>query len=144
MKKISFAADILPMKNLLYRLALRITMNREEAEDIVQDTLIKVWNKRDDWDNIESIEAFSMTVCRNLALDRMKRAEHLNTSLEQENIDSADRSRSPLELMEQRDRVETVRRLGKSNAAVCSSEISKGRATVTSPPSWALRKNRSK
>jgi len=111
MKKNSFAADILPMKNLLYRLALRITMNREEAEDIVQDTLIKVWNKRDDWDNIESIEAFSMTVCRNLALDRMKRAEHLNTSLEQENIDSADRSRSPLELMEQRDRVETVRRL---------------------------------
>lgn len=68
MKKISFTADILPMKNLLYRLALRITMNREEAEDIVQDTLIKVWNKRDDWDNIESIEAFSMTVCRNLAL----------------------------------------------------------------------------
>ena len=148
MKKISFAADILPMKNLLYRLALRITMNREEAEDIVQDTLIKVWNKRDDWDNIESIEAFSMTVCRNLALDRMKRAEHLNTSLEQENIDSADRSRSPLELMEQRDRVETVRRLvnslPESNAAVCSSEISKGRATATSPPSWALRKNRSK
>jgi len=39
MKKISFTADILPMKNLLYRLALRITMNREEAEDIVQDTL---------------------------------------------------------------------------------------------------------
>ena len=111
MKKISFAADILPMKNLLYRLALRITMNREEAEDIVQDTLIKVWNKRDDWDNIESIEAFSMTVCRNLALDRMKRAEHQNASLEQEVIDSADRSRSPLELMEHRDRVETVRRL---------------------------------
>lgn len=111
MKKISFTADILPMKNLLYRLALRITMNREEAEDIVQDTLIKVWNKRDDWDNIESIEAFSMTVCRNLALDRMKRAEHQNASLEQEVIDSADRSRSPLELMEHRDRVETVRRL---------------------------------
>ena len=97
MKKISFTADILPMKNLLYRLALRITMNRED--------------KRDDWDNIESIEAFSMTVCRNLALDRMKRAEHQNASLEQEVIDSADRSRSPLELMEHRDRVETVRRL---------------------------------
>ena len=111
MKKISFAADILPMKNLLYRLALRITMNREEAEDIVQDTLIKVWNKRDDWDNIESIEAFSLTICRNLALDRMKKAENQNASLEQENVDSADRARSPLELMEQRDRVETVRRV---------------------------------
>lgn len=148
MKKISFTADILPMKNLLYRLALRITMNREEAEDIVQDTLIKVWNKRDDWDNIESIEAFSMTVCRNLALDRMKRAEHQNASLEQEVIDSADRSRSPLELMEHRDRVETVRRLvnslRKSSAAACSCAISKGKAIATSPTSWALRKNKSR
>lgn len=111
MKNISFTADVLPMKNLLYRLALRITMNREEAEDIVQDTLIKVWNKRDDWENIESIEAFSLTVCRNLALDRMKKAERQHASLDEQQAERPDRSRSPLELMEQRDRVETVRRL---------------------------------
>ena len=111
MKNISFTADVLPMKNLLYRLALRITMNREEAEDIVQDTLIKVWNKRDDWENIESIEAFSLTVCRNLALDRMKKDERQNASLDEQQAERPDRSRSPLELMEQRDRVETVRRL---------------------------------
>jgi RNA polymerase sigma-70 factor (ECF subfamily) len=41
----------------------------------------------------------------------MKKAENQNASLEQENVDSADRARTPLELMEQRDRVETVRRL---------------------------------
>ena len=111
MRNISFRNDVLPLKDVLYRLALRSTLKHEEAEDIVQDTLIKVWNKRDDWDNIESIEAFSLTICRNLALDRMKKAENQNASLEQENVDSADRARSPLELMEQRDRVETVRRL---------------------------------
>ena len=49
MKKISFRNDILPMKDMLFRLAMRITLSREEAEDIVQDTLIKVWNKRDSW-----------------------------------------------------------------------------------------------
>ena len=49
MKKISFTSDILPMKDILYRLALRITLSREEAEDIVQDTLIRVWNRRDSW-----------------------------------------------------------------------------------------------
>ena len=73
MKKISFRNDILPLKNVLYRLALRITLNHEEAEDVVQDTLIKVWNKRDDWESIENIEAFSLTVCRNLSLDKNKR-----------------------------------------------------------------------
>ena len=47
MKNISFRNDVLPLKNVLYRLALRITLNKEEAEDIVQDTLMKVWNRRD-------------------------------------------------------------------------------------------------
>ena len=41
MKKISFRNDILPLKNELYRLALRITLNPAEAEDVVQETMIK-------------------------------------------------------------------------------------------------------
>ena len=55
MKKISFRNDVLPLKNQLYRLALRITLNSAEAEDIVQETLIKVWNNRETWEEIESI-----------------------------------------------------------------------------------------
>ena len=42
----------MPLKNVLYRLALRITLNKEEAEDIVQDTLMKVWNRRDSLQNV--------------------------------------------------------------------------------------------
>ena len=82
MKNISFRDDILPLKNQLFRLALRITLNRFEAEDIVQDTLIKVWNRRSDWEDIDSIEAFSLTICRNLSLDRIKKKENDNNSLE--------------------------------------------------------------
>ena len=76
MKKISFATDISPMKHTLYRLALRTTLSREEAEDIAQDTLIRVWNRRDSWDTIENIEAFALTVCRNMALDRLRLHEN--------------------------------------------------------------------
>ena len=54
MKEISFQNDVLPLKNKLFRLALRITLNREEAEDVVQDTLIKVWNARDRWLELDS------------------------------------------------------------------------------------------
>ena len=79
-KQVSFRNDVLPLKNILYRLALRITLNSAEAEDIVQDTLIKVWNKRDSWAEIESIEAFSITVCRNLALDRISKHDNQNAS----------------------------------------------------------------
>ncbi len=84
MKNISFRNDVLPLKNELFRLALRITLNKAEAEDIVQETMIKVWNRRDDWPAIESIEAFCLTVCRNLALDKCKgmagRSEPLDTA----------------------------------------------------------------
>jgi RNA polymerase sigma-70 factor (ECF subfamily) len=37
--KIDFRNDILPLKNQLYRLALRITLDSAEAEDVVQETL---------------------------------------------------------------------------------------------------------
>ena len=112
MKKISFRNDVLPLKNELFRLALRITLNRAEAEDVVQETMIKVWNRRDRWDEIESIEAFCLTICRNIALDKMKKAENQNQSLEDEH-DAPDHSYSsnPEEQAEQRDGVELIRRL---------------------------------
>jgi RNA polymerase sigma-70 factor (ECF subfamily) len=112
MKEISFRTDVLPLKNELFRLALRITLNHAEAEDVVQETMIKVWNRREQWNEIESIEAYCLTTCRNLALDRQKRKDNQNASLE-EGHDRADRSyaSNPEEQTEQRDRVELVKRL---------------------------------
>lgn len=110
-KQVSFRNDVLPLKNSLYRLALRITLNSAEAEDIVQDTLIKVWNKRDTWAEIESIEAFSMAVCRNLSLDRISRRESRNASLDERGIDRQDNAATPLEHAQQRDSVALVRQI---------------------------------
>jgi RNA polymerase sigma-70 factor (ECF subfamily) len=113
MKKINFRNDILPLKNELYRLALRITLNPAEAEDVVQETMIKIWNRRDQWDEIESIEAFSLTICRNLALDKMRKIEGQNQSLDEVAHDAPDRSYSsnPEEQAMQQDRIELIRRL---------------------------------
>ena len=79
---INFQSDILPLKNELYRMALRITMNPAEAEDVVQDTMMKVWNKRDSWEQIDSIEAFCLTICRNLSLDKVRRMDNQMQSLD--------------------------------------------------------------
>lgn len=113
MKKISFQNDILPLKNELYRLALRITLNPVEAEDIVQETMIKVWNRRDQWDEIESIEPFCLTICRNLALDEMRRMDNQNQSLDEGAHDTPDRSYSsnPEELAMQQDRLRLIRHI---------------------------------
>lgn len=112
MKNISFKNDVLPLKNVLYRLALRITMNREEAEDVVQDTLMKVWDRRDTWQDIDSIEAFSLTICRNIALDKTKRMSRKDESLDQKDYEpSASAVVTPDERTEQKDLLNMVRRI---------------------------------
>lgn len=111
MKNISFRDDVLPLKNELFRLALRITLNRFEAEDIVQDTLIKVWNRRSDWNDIDSIEAFSLTICRNLSLDRIKRKENNNDSLEDVKGAEPLASSNPQDRMIQADRVGLIKQI---------------------------------
>ena len=101
MKKISFRNDILPLKNELYRLALRITLNPAEAEDVVQETMIKVWNRRDRWEELDSIEAFCLTICRNISLDKMKKAENQNPALVRQLIDNLpEKQRSCMQLRE--------------------------------------------
>ena len=112
MKTISFQADVLPLKNELFRLALRITLNRAEAEVVVQETMMKVWNQRDNWDKIDSIEAFCLTICRNLSLDKVRHMDNQSASLE-EGHETTDTSygANPEEQAVQRDRVALVRRI---------------------------------
>lgn len=81
MQEISFRDDILPLKDKLFRLALRITLDRAEAEDVVQDTMIRVWNKREEWSQFESIEAYCLVITKNLAIDRSQKKEAQNVEL---------------------------------------------------------------
>ena len=109
---VSFQNDILPLKNELFRLALRITLNAADAEDVVQDTMLKVWKRRNDWEQIESIEAFCLTVCRNLALDRLRHKDYQSQTLDMA-ADPVDASHTanPEQMAVQRDRVQLVRQL---------------------------------
>ena len=110
-KQVSFRNDVLPLKNALYRLALRITLNSAEAEDIVQDTLIKVWNKRDEWQDIKSIEAYSLTICRNLSLDRIKRAGNDTQQINEGEHTDTVISINPYERIVQKDSIEQVKHI---------------------------------
>ena len=108
MENISFRTTVLPLSDRLFRLALRITMNRAEAEDVVQDTLLKVWEHREEWEQINNLEAFAIATCRNRALDIVKRAGR-NT----ENLDEMAHfsSQTPAEQLEENEQISLVRRL---------------------------------
>ena len=130
MKQIDFRNDILPLKDVLYRLALRITLDSAEAEDIVQETMLKLWNRRERWDEIDSIEAFAMTICRNLALDHQKRADSQHASLDE------------VETLFSKSSGKSSTRCPKNSARVCNCATSKKNPTRKSPPSSTSRKNR--
>ena len=110
MQEISFRDDILPLKDKLFRLALRITFDRAEAEDIVQDTLIRVWDKREEWSRMDSVEAYCLTVARNLAIDRSQKKEAQNVELTPETQEMPD-ALVPDRQMEQSEQLSIVHRL---------------------------------
>jgi RNA polymerase sigma-70 factor (ECF subfamily) len=68
----TFKIEVLPVKHKLYRLAKRLLNNVPEAEDAVQETFLRLWTKKDALKEYRSIEAFALTITKNLCLDRMK------------------------------------------------------------------------
>lgn len=111
MKDIDFRRDLLPLKDKIYRLGLRITLNEQEAEDLTQDTLVKAWAKREELKKVANIEAWCIAVCRNMALDRMARKENENLSLDTAETDTTDNAPTPEEQLEHSDRLKRVAKL---------------------------------
>lgn len=72
----TFKKVFLPYHQKLYRIAYRMVQDVANAEDIVQEAFIKLWNKRDDLENIENTEAFSIIILRNTCLDYLRKTKH--------------------------------------------------------------------
>ena len=64
------------MRDKLYRYAFRFVKDMESAEDVVQDVMYKLWQKRQEVDEIENLEAWMMVLTRNRALDILRKVKH--------------------------------------------------------------------
>jgi RNA polymerase sigma-70 factor (ECF subfamily) len=67
-----FQRQIYPLKNKLFRFARRLLEQTEEAEDVVQDVFIRLWNKREKLKEYRSVEALAMVTTKNICLDRIR------------------------------------------------------------------------
>jgi len=72
MTREEFKSGVLPLKNKLYRFALRMLGDAEEAQDAVQEIFLRLWSKRERLNEYRNIEAFAMTMIRNYCLDQLK------------------------------------------------------------------------
>lgn len=109
---IDFQADVLPLRDKIYRLALRITGQKEEAEDVVQDALLRVWAKLSDGGEVNDAEAFTLTVARHAALDAVGRRGRGEVELDESAGQvSAGGGSSPARRAEEADRRRWVERI---------------------------------
>lgn len=73
-----YKTQILPLKNQLYRVAYQVLGSPDEARDVVQEVLIKVWNKRRELGVVDNLNAYLNRMTKNLAIDKT-RSKHRRT-----------------------------------------------------------------
>jgi RNA polymerase sigma factor (sigma-70 family) len=81
-----FKTYVIPLSNRLLRIALQMLQNEEEAKDVLQDIFLRLWQKRDELDKVQSLEAFTVSMTRNRCLDVMRKRrtitlEHLKKQM---------------------------------------------------------------
>ncbi|PTX62896.1 RNA polymerase sigma-70 factor (ECF subfamily) [Kordia periserrulae] len=81
MKQADFLHTVLPFKDKLYRLAKRLLVSNEEAEDATQEVLMKLWSKKSKIEAYNNVEAFAMTMTKNYCLDKLKSKQAGNLKL---------------------------------------------------------------
>ena len=72
-----FRKEILPEGRRLYALAYRYLNNREEAEDVVQEVMMKLWSGRNEKSRYASPAAWCTTVTRNCCIDLLRKRKRL-------------------------------------------------------------------
>ena len=74
-----FLKTINPFQDKLFRLAKRLLVSVEEAEDATQEIIVKLWNKNGTIIALDNVEAYAMTLTKNYCLDvlKSKRATNL-------------------------------------------------------------------
>ena len=72
MQQQEFLNIISPFKDKVFRIAKRLLVSSEEAEDATQEVLIRLWNKKEGLEKYNSVEALAVTMTKNYCLDQLK------------------------------------------------------------------------
>ena|ERR1041385_6795993 len=82
-----FEAEVLPQLDTMYRVARRLTGERADAEDLVQEALLKAWRGWAGFTAGSNVRAWLLTILRNTFISRWRSRKHEGTAI---SIDDAD------------------------------------------------------
>jgi RNA polymerase sigma-70 factor (ECF subfamily) len=92
MNQSDFLKVVIPFKDKVFRLAKRLLVSREEAEDATQELLFKLWRNKEKLSDYKNVEAFAMTMTKNYCYDRLKSKQASNLTLVHSNYKEKDTS----------------------------------------------------
>ncbi|MDU1905554.1 MAG: RNA polymerase sigma factor [Dysgonomonas sp.] len=90
MNAVRFKEKYIPYHQKMYRVAYRLLEDAQDAEDMVQEAYIKLWNKRNELNYIENEESYCIVLLRNLCLDFL-RSKNKNIIESADNVVLADK-----------------------------------------------------
>lgn len=90
MNERTFLNIINPVKDKMYRLALRLLTSKEAAEDATQEVILKLWSRKEKIKHYANIEAFAMTVTKNYCLDQLKSKQNSHLRIVHQNYQNHD------------------------------------------------------
>ncbi len=99
---------------ITYRFVFMMVKNKDEAHDIVQDTLIKVWKNIKKFDNNKNFRTWIFSVATNTTIDFLRKRKNINFSslddIDDQNFDQTIPDTGPLqnELFEKQENIELI------------------------------------
>lgn len=85
-----FKAYIIPYYRDMYRIAASVMKSGDEAADAVQDAMLKLWDRRDQLDEVTDLKAYCLNTIRNVCLNIISRKRHPSDSEIPLNIESGE------------------------------------------------------
>lgn len=76
-RKRCFLEVVVMLRPMLYQKALAITENVDDANDVVQSTLMKAYDKLGQWRRDAKLSTWLVAICRNEALMWVRKERHL-------------------------------------------------------------------
>lgn len=104
-----FRAIVLPQRQKLLAMATKMLANSEDAEDVVQETLLKMWVVKDTLDSHPNVSGYAMQTIKNSCINRLSQNKY-NILLE-DKLEIGLNTDSPYQQIENLDSIEIVKRI---------------------------------
>lgn len=84
MERQQFEIEAKRMRPALLRLASRYMEDADEAEDVIQDVLLKLWFLREKLDRYRSVDALAMVITKHLCINQLRTRRMETVELQQD------------------------------------------------------------